>query len=656
MKSKIELWPEEQSALSPPEPLNVSGWANKNIVLLPETAREPGPYRWQRTPYARDIMNLYKHPDIHHIVLKWGTQLGKSVILYNILGYAIDQDPYSTLLIYPSDDEGKTVSRTRIQPLIEASQALRKKKPKDTKKYQLDELHFPGMVLYIAGSNSPTPLSQKPCRNIFRDEINKWPSLIGDYGDPMDLSEERFKSFFDIRKVIDVSSPTTEHGNITKQEALCQVILKYYVSCPFCQRLQTLEWEGIKFENRQDLDMVSRIHLAKSTARYECKFCHKQIDDTYKEWMLNLDNGAGWFDMNIKEPEPVSDSIAELFKHFEELGIKLESVAARLPSFYSPWLRWGDIVGKFLEAHLSTFKRFDKLRAFTTDWKAEEWVDKIEEKSENDILALRCEYPPLTVPPQAVVLTCGVDCQKDGFYFVVRAWAKDYTSWLIRYGFLLEWEDIFRLIYEDSYPIEGNPEKRMKLWRAAIDTGGGQDGDMSLTERAYRFIAQYGGGGTFGVKGASREMVNKMKLTLIGTLPGSRNTPIPGGSVRLWIVDTAYFKDVFHARMQIKDGDPGAIYLHSETGLDYANQIVAEEKRRQKDGRYKWVHVRGQNHFFDAEIYCNCLVDPVCYGGLGVIPSAEKPKEKERPRPESRSNWLSPPSRARWMDIGRRTL
>lgn len=85
-------------------------------------------------------MNLYQHPDIHHLVLKFATQLGKTAILYNLLGYAIDQDPFTTLLIYPTDDQGREVSRTRIQPMIGASLVLKSKKPSDPKNYQLNEL------------------------------------------------------------------------------------------------------------------------------------------------------------------------------------------------------------------------------------------------------------------------------------------------------------------------------------------------------------------------------------------------------------------------------------------------------------------------------------------------------------------------------------
>ncbi len=49
----LRLWPCEIAALDPPDETSVSEWANANIVLLPESSpREPGPYRWQRTPYC----------------------------------------------------------------------------------------------------------------------------------------------------------------------------------------------------------------------------------------------------------------------------------------------------------------------------------------------------------------------------------------------------------------------------------------------------------------------------------------------------------------------------------------------------------------------------------------------------------------------------
>ncbi|HPS93730.1 MAG TPA: phage terminase large subunit family protein [Deltaproteobacteria bacterium] len=660
------FWACEREALSPPEDLDVSEWANRNIVLLPESSREPGPYRWQRTPYAKGILDIYRRPSVRHMVLKTSTQVGKTQILYDILGYIIDQDPYPTMLMYPSDAECRVISRSRVQPMIDASEALRARKPADPKRYQLTEMYFPGMVLYLSSGSSVTDMAQRPVRNLLRDEVNKYPPAIGEHGNPMDLSEERLKSFQDIRKIIDVSSPTDDEGAITLQEEKCQVILGYFVPCPHCGHLQLLEWEQVKFDDRKDIeDVKERTSIAKASARLQCPHCSGEIRDRHKEWMLSPANGAGWYDIAGKWTSPAdrsslhADPIDALFDAFAEAGIPLERVAFRLNSMYSPWITYGDVVEKFLSAHLSAFDRYDKLRSFTNDWLAREYVSVVEKKTEPAILKLKSELEPLIVPKAALALTAGIDCQKHDFYFTVWAWERNLTRWLIHYGRLFSFDQVKDLVYTNTYQREdgGHP---LGIWRAGLDTGGGkgaEPADGSMTYQAYRFLAQYGGGTIFGVKGATRDTLHKMKPSIIGTFPGTQK-PIPGGGIALWTVDTDYYKDIFHAALDEPAGAPGCVYLHKDTGSDFAGQISSEEKRRGKSGRAKWVHVHGQNHYLDATIYATFLTDPMCIGGLGVFPDpalqaeqGKKPGPGERPDTRERVVVPSRPARAgggRW--------
>ena len=315
--------------------------------------------------------------------------------------------------------------------MIESSPILREKKPVSDDSFQLSEMHFPGMVLYVVGSNSPTPLSQRSCRNVLRDEINKYPPTVaaGRDTDPLSLSEERAKAFWDIRKVVDVSSPTTEDGNITRQMKACHSVYYFWVSCPFCHKLQKLIFKQIKFENNRELPRAERIQIAKQTSVYQCEHCGKDINDDYREWMLAEKNGAKW------QPE-------------KEPARQPEKVGFVLSSLYSPWLTWGDITEKFLEAHLSGDP--SKLMNFKNAWLAEEWIDRAAEpKEEEDILSHRCNLPPLVVPEEALALTAGIDTGQGGFWYVVRAWGRNLTSWLVDYGFLITWEDVHNLIFEN---------------------------------------------------------------------------------------------------------------------------------------------------------------------------------------------------------------
>ncbi|MBW1799373.1 MAG: phage terminase large subunit family protein [Deltaproteobacteria bacterium] len=644
----FELWPIEKNILKPPESILMSGWANKNVNLLKAIDRISGPYRWQVAPYQRDILDLFQHPDINHIVLKWATQTGKTLIEYIICSWIIDQNPYSTLLAYANDGQAREISRTRLQRMFEECEPVKKKIPSNPSKYQLQEMSFPGMVLYLIGCNSPVSTSQKPCKNLIRDEVNKWPALIGEYGDPMELTEERLKSFWDIRKIVDVSSPTTEDGNITIQESLCQAIIRYCVPCPHCGRLQDYNWDQIKYEDRKDLKKNDRIYVARSTAHYECKFCKKDIDDMQRDWVLNPSNGAGWFDIINEEPEPSENSIGDIFKFYAESGIKLQSVASRLSSIYSPLLKFGDLVEKYLKAELSEVDRFDNKRTFITDWLGEEYVPKVEAQSEDMILTHRCELPPLIVHPDAVALTLGGDVHKTHIEFVIRAWARDYRNWLIRYGALYSWDELLQIIFEDEYPIEGT-EETIKIWRAGIDTGGSESGeeDKTATEEVYAWLRDHGQGVAFGVKGSSAKMSTRVRQTIIDKMPGRKGKPIPGGLI-VWIIDTAEFKETIHYRLGIEDEGPQYFYLNSETGQDYARQITAEEKRYEK-GKLIW-HKKRANHYLDCEVYAAACADPQWWGGIRILKGRAKPR-KSAPKPKASKggrSWI-PRSGGSWI-------
>lgn len=572
-------------------------------------------------------MDAYNDPHIRHSVLMFGTQSGKTEgAILNTLGYIISEDPYSTLLVYPSSDDARSVSRNRIQPMIDASPILRNKKPLSDDSYQLSEMAFPGMALYVVGSNSPTPLSQKPCRNILRDEIDKYPPVAGRDADPLSLSEERAKAFWDIRKVVDVSSPTVEEGNISRQIGSCDVVYFYHVPCPSCNELQRLTFKQIKFDNRRDLSRAKRIRVAKRSAAYICEHCGSEIRDRDREWFLSEDNGARWISDDAEAPA------------------KPEKVGFILSSLYSPWLTWGDIVQKFLAAHLSGDPQ--KLMNFRNAWLAEAWVDRVEPKEEEEILSHRTELPPLVVPQQAIGLTAGIDTGQGGFWYVVRAWARDLTSWLVDYGFLLTWDDVHSLVFENVYEPEGSEGQGfMRIFRAGLDIGGTvTDEGISATEAAYSFLRARGQRVIFGVKGMSRPMGKRLRLSVIDTMPGKSRQRIPGGLV-LWNIDTAMMKDLIHWRLQVKPGAPQAFYLHSDTAEDYAKHLVAEEKRRNRRGQFQWVQVSKHNHLLDCEVYAAAMADAECWGGVAVLRGGTQEGAQRRRRVISEgikreSGWL----------------
>ena len=75
---------------APPESLTVDEWADKHRRLSPESSAEAGPWRTKRTPYLEEPMRAFTDPKVHKIVMVAASQVGKSELELNIIGYIID--------------------------------------------------------------------------------------------------------------------------------------------------------------------------------------------------------------------------------------------------------------------------------------------------------------------------------------------------------------------------------------------------------------------------------------------------------------------------------------------------------------------------------------------------------------------------------------
>ncbi len=599
-QAAIEWFPAERLAFRPPPKMTVTEWADERRILPTGYSRMPGQWSTDVTPYLAGPMNAYGNIHIRHIVLCFGTQLGKSEVIFNILLYIIDLDPYATLFVYPREEDAKSIGRGRLRQTMLASKSIRDKIPRSKEQFQIMEMHFPQMPLYMVGANSAAALAQKPCRNVLRDEIDKYPSSIGDDTDPLSLSEERTKSYYDIRKIVDVSSPTIEGWGIWKQLENCDVTMRYHVACPHCDVYQTLKFPQIKWDKPPQGDNYEKekVGVAKQTARYECEGCQKAISDDHKPAMLAE---GQW------RPD-------------KETSFDPEAVAFHLSSLYSPWLTWGDVVEKFLKS-----KEEADLQAFINGWLAEPWVQGYVKMDHDQILEARTDLPPLTVPEDAIALTAGIDRQMRGFYFVVRAWARDLTSWLIDYGHLASWGEVEAMLFETAYPIQNSKENmQMPIWRAGIDTGGTLLDDatgISSTEDTYDWLRRNGNGRgclVWGTKGSSTTLAGKLRKTILDKMPSGK--PIPGG-IALIFLDTHKLKDAYHWRLnEAREEKRCGAYLHAETTKQYSDQILAEEKRKDKKGKEQWVQIgRRANHYLDCEVIAMACADPEWGGGIRLL-------------------------------------
>lgn len=122
-----ELFARVLLKLKPPPKLTVSEWADKYRRMSPEASAGTGRWHTDNAPYQRAVMDAIGDPHIRMVVVKTSSQIGKTEIILNTLGYAIDYTPAPTLVMQPTVEMGQTFSKDRLAPMIRDTPELRKR-------------------------------------------------------------------------------------------------------------------------------------------------------------------------------------------------------------------------------------------------------------------------------------------------------------------------------------------------------------------------------------------------------------------------------------------------------------------------------------------------------------------------------------------------
>lgn len=564
-RPKVEWFPEELEAFKPPERYTVSEWAD-NFRVLTSVSAEPGRWRTNRTPYLKEPMDRFTDPLIEKIVLCFGAQLGKTETELNMIGYALDQTSSPTMMVYPTDTIAKFASDKRVQPMIKSVKSISDKFDEGSKLLELDFNN--GNYMVLVGANSPSSLSSRSIKYLFFDEIDKYPAFAGKEADPIKLATERTKTFVD-KKIVMVSTPTVESGNIWQAFMSANERRQYYVPCPHCGVSQTLKFKQIKWpeEHNDNADMI------RDTAYYECEHCGERIYDKHKMEMLR---SGEWRAVN-------------------ESQSKVRSVSYHLSSIYSPWVTFGDVAYEFKNSKGTPAT----LMNFINSWLAEPWKSS-KTKSTQNMEFTQSNYPCGVVPDKAVLLIASVDVQLDHFWWEVRAYAPGVKSYLIDYGQASTWEDLEEIIINREYPSEYGESRQ--VMKAGIDSG-------FRTDEVYQFCSRFPEV-CIPVKGSSNHSTMSAPYTMTSLEKG-----VVGG-LKLYVLNTDYWKDFIFARMIRPADEDGTIHLYKECPQEYSDHLRSEEKQEIRNVKTGAVTVQWKpltshpvNHLLDTCTYNAAVAD-----------------------------------------------
>ena len=547
--------------LKPPPKLTLSEWADIYRMLTSESSAEAGRWQTSRAPYQKEIMDAVSNPEVEKVVVMSSSQVGKTEIILNIIGYYIDYMPCPMMLVMPIEEMLKSFSKDRLAPMINATPTLRNKvfdvKSKDSSNTMLHK-KFHGGHLTLVGANSAANLASRPIRVLLADEVDRFPEDVGGEGDPLKLAEKRTTTFWN-RKLVYVSTPTIAGVSRIEKEFKNATMEEWSLRCPDCGEYQILKFTLLDFE----------------TLEMTCEHCGAMHNE--KKWKSKP---GKWIQTNE-----------------EYIG---KNRSFHLNEMASPWKNWGEIRDDFLQAKNDV----EMLKTFVNTSLGEVWEEK-GEITDYKVVANRAETYEAEVPDNVLVLTAGVDVQDDRIEVEVLGQGLQGETWGIEYKKIMgdpskngAWDllDVYlkkRFKYKD-----GN---YLTVTSTFIDSGNGQH-----TNDVYRFCADKADRWIYPIKGRGG----------IGVPLVAGPTKPKGKNVNLFTVGDDTGKSMVLSRLKIDK--PGENYCHfpddPERGyiIEYFKGLLSEKKiTKEVKGKQvvEWKVIYKRNEPLDCRKYALAAFD-----------------------------------------------
>lgn len=560
--------------------LTGSQWADKYRQVAPGTSPEPGEWRTSRVPYAREPLDAMTDRRTETVVLMWSSQLGKSEILLNVLGYYVDQEPAPQLMIQPTLEAAENFSKERIDPTFRYSPGLADKleEGKDGRgssrksSTTIRMKHYPGGYLAMVGANSPAGLASRPIRVLLADEIDRYKATKE--GDPLQLGIQRTTNFHN-RKMGLVSTPTIKGASKIEEWYLKSDQRLFYLTCPHCGHEHVWKWNLVKWDKD---DAGNALPM---TARIECPKCGGIERGAYKPNPKILETGR-W-----KPTNPDS-------------RIK----GYHINSLYSPWVNLYSLVEEFITATKNKDKK--GLMEFINLKLGEPWDEHAGEDDIWEHLHKRREYyVDENLPDGVVVLTAGVDVQRDRLECTIYGWGIGKECWGIEHRILYgapdnpdTWQQLDMVLQMQRKLPNG---AIIPIACTFVDSGDGE-----YTAHVYRYTKAREGLRVFSVKGRGG-----MGVPLLNN-PTRNNTE----GAHLFSLGVDSGKSLVMSRLKIEDEGAGFVHYprQAERGFNenFFQQLTAEvyeqkfEKGVIKTG---WKKIRERNEALDCMVYATAAIE-----------------------------------------------
>ena len=431
-------------ALRPPPRLALPDWIERNVRLPASVSAAPGPVRlWGP---QRGIAEAIGNPDIERVTLVKPVRVGFSTLVSSALASYVANEPSPILVLLPTEADCRDYVVSDLEPIFEATPILRgllSAEADETGRNTLQSRRFCGGSLKIVAAKSPRNLRRHNVRILLVDEADAMEP--GAEGDPVALAERRTLSFSN-RKIILGGSPVFEEtSNVLRSYARSDMRV-FEVPCPACGAFHEITWGDIHWPEGEP-----------AKARYVCPSCEAAVDERHKAGMIAA---GGW---RATAPHVVGHA-----------GFRLNALVSTLAN-----ASWAKLAAEFAVAK----RHPDQLQTFVNTILAQGWREAAEEVDEAALAARAEPFSLDAIPPAVLVMTAGVDVQRDRLEIVFLGHGRDETFVL---GQSVIWgdpagDDVWEKLDEALRTVWRHPSGGiLRVDAAAVDAGDGETMDRVI--------------------------------------------------------------------------------------------------------------------------------------------------------------------------------
>jgi hypothetical protein len=549
-------------------------WAHEHIHEMPAAYAIRGRFDVRNSPWLIAPFDSMLDPLVRRTTVSKAIQSAGTLLAEITTAYRIANDPGPCTFTCQSDDMATKEGKTRMFPLFEAIEPIRRILPRPGPMRTTTEVYFPGGLFFILNACNEGAQQSQSVRFKINDEIwmDRWAKVYEDACKRVTAFEQQGTSH-----ILDVSQGGNE-GDYAQQSFESGTMEEWSANCDGCGKSMPLHirqkmtddaetYAGLVWDrdaHRED-GTIDDVRAAE-TARFRCPHCgheHEDSDRTRAAWRR-----SGHY--VVTRPNPPRDWKSY---HWEAL------VAHPMGALASEFAK--------AETHFARYKDDLPRQKFRQKREARSWVVHREsinlfETPEGAPDYTTATYRTQRVPGE-VLRTMTIDRQQSHFWVEIRAWTAEPASWQLFFGRVDTLDGVRAVQAQYQVPDPCVAQDR-RYQPAQVDAE----------------CVRFGWRGLMGYPRKTWTLRNESTDQLENYPHSDPKFASVGGGM-----SAAYYEfSTFHAKDIVASAASGkGIAWHQPSDVNplYREHLAAEEKKEVRPGVFEWREVKqDNNHGFDT--------------------------------------------------------